>query len=64
MQLIEALTQVALLESKEISVGFAEIIAHLQKQEHLAALGAFTGLEHQVEFVNTVLMVAARISQK
>ena len=29
-QLIEALTQVALLESKEISVRFAEIIAYLQ----------------------------------
>jgi pheromone shutdown protein TraB len=63
-QLIEALTQVALLESKEISVGFAEIIAHLQKQEHLAALGAFAGLEEQLKFIDTVLKAAARISQK
>jgi hypothetical protein len=63
-QLIEALVQVALLESKEISVRFAEIIAYLQKQEHLAALGTLAGLEEQFKFVDTVLKVAARISQK
>jgi hypothetical protein len=63
-QLIEALTQVALLESKEISIGFAEIIAHLQKQEHLAALGTLAGLEDQLKFIDTVLKTAARISQR
>jgi len=63
-QLIEALTQVALLESKEVSVRFAEIIAYLQKQEHLAALGTLAGLEDQFRFLDTVLRTAARISQK
>lgn len=63
-QLTEALVQVALLESKEISVRFAEIIAYLQKQEHLAALGTLAGLEEQFKFVDVVLKVAARISQK
>lgn len=62
-QLIEALTQVALLESKEISVRFADLIAYLQEQQHLAALGALTGLEDQFKFVDTVLKVAARVSQ-
>lgn len=63
-QLTEALVQVALLESKEISVRFAEVIAYLQKQEHLAALGMLAGLEEQFKFVDTVLKVAARLSQK
>jgi hypothetical protein len=63
-QLTESLVQVALLEAKEISVRFAEVIAHLQKQEHLAALGALSGLEDKFQFVNTVLKVAARNSQK
>jgi hypothetical protein len=63
-QLIEALTQVALLESKEISVRFAEIIAYLQKQEYLQALGALAGLEDQFKFVDTVLKVAAKVSQQ
>lgn len=63
-QLTEALVQVALLESKEISVRFAEVIAYLQKQEHLAALGTLAGLEEQFKFVDTVLKVVARISQK
>jgi hypothetical protein len=44
-QLLEALMQVALLETKALSVGIAEMIAYLQKKEHLAALGTFQGLE-------------------
>jgi len=56
--------QVALLEAKEISVRFAEVIAHLQKQEHLAALGALAGLEDKFQFVDTVLKVAARKYQQ
>ncbi len=63
-QLTEALVQVALLESKEISVRFAEVIAHLQKQEFLAALGGLSGLEDQFRFVDTVLKVAARTNRK
>jgi len=31
----EALVQVALLESRELSVRLAEVIAYLQKQQHL-----------------------------
>jgi hypothetical protein len=58
------MVQVALIESKEISVRFAEIIAYLQKQEHLAALGTLAGLEEQLTFIDTVLKVAARINQK
>src|SRR5437016_3284090 len=56
-QLMESLVQVALLEAKEISVGFAEVIEHLQKQEHLAALGALAGTEDQFRFLDTVLKV-------
>lgn len=63
-KLTEALVQVALLESREIAVRFTEIIAYLQKQEHLAALGTLAGLEDQFKFVDVVLKVAARINQK
>jgi hypothetical protein len=63
-QLREALIQVALLESKALSVGFAEIIAYLQKKEHLAAAGAFQGLEQQVKFLGTVLETAAKLPRK
>jgi uncharacterized membrane protein required for colicin V production len=63
-QLIQALTQVALIEAKELSVRFAEIIAYLQKQQHLHALGALFGLEDQFKFIETVLKAASKISQK
>jgi hypothetical protein len=63
-QLIEALVQVALLESKEISIRFAEIIACLQKQEHLAALGTLAGLEEKFKFIETVLKVAAKVREQ
>lgn len=57
----EALIQVALIESKALSVSLAEIIAYLQKQEHLAALGTFQGLDQQFRFLGTVLEAAARL---
>jgi hypothetical protein len=60
-QLTEALMQVALIESKAMSVHLAEIIAYLQRKEHLAALGAFQGLETQFKFLGTVLEAAARL---
>jgi hypothetical protein len=63
-QFTEALMQVALIESKEISVRLAEIIAYLQKQEHLAALGTFQGLDENFKFLGTVLEVAARLPRK
>jgi hypothetical protein len=63
-QLLEALMQVALLETKALSVGIAEMIAHLQKKEHLAALGTFQGLENKFKFLGTVLETAARLPQK
>lgn len=63
-KLTEALLQVALIESKEVSVRFAEVIAHLQKQEHLAALGGLSGLEEKFKFIDTVLKVAARIREQ
>jgi hypothetical protein len=63
-QLLEALLQVALLESKALSVGFAEIIAYLQKKEHLAALGTFQGLENKFRFLGTVLETAAPLPVK
>jgi hypothetical protein len=62
--LIEALTQVALLESKKLYACFAEIIAYLKKQEYLAALGTLAGLEDKFKFVDTVLKVAAKVSQQ
>ena len=62
-QLTEALVQVALIESKAISVSIAEIIAYLQKKEHLAALGTFQGLDHQFTFLGTVLEAAARLTR-
>lgn len=63
-QFTEALVQVALIESKAISVRLAEIIAYLQKQEHLAALGTFQGLDEQFTFLGTVLEAAARLPKK
>jgi hypothetical protein len=61
-QLREALVQAALLESKALSVGFAEMIAYLQKNEHMPALGAFLGLEEHFTFLGTVLETAARLA--
>jgi hypothetical protein len=55
------LTQAALAEGKAIAVRLAEVIAHLEKQEPLAALGAFQGLDAQLAFVGTTLTVAARL---
>lgn len=63
-QSTEALVQVALIESKALSVGLAEIIAYLQKKEHLPALGTFGGLEEHWKLVGTVLQAAARLDQK
>ena len=63
-QLLEALMQVALLETKALSVGIAEIVAYLQKKEHLAALGTFDGLENKFKFLGTVLETAARLPSK
>ena len=60
-QLREALMQVALIESKVLSVGLAEIIAYLQRKEHLPALGTFQGLEDKFKFLGTVLEAAARL---
>ena len=62
-QLTEALVQVALLESKEIAVNFAEIIAYLQKGNHLAALGALGGIEEAFKFLGVALAAVARLSQ-
>lgn len=63
-QLLEAMMQVALLETKALSVGIAEIVAYLQKKEHLAALGTFDGLENKFNFLGTVLKTAARLPMK
>ena len=63
-QLTQALTQAALIEAKELSIRFAEIIAYLQKQQHLPALGAFSGLEDQFKFIESLLKAASKINQK
>ena len=63
-QLLEALMQAALLESNALSVGIAEVVAYLQKKEHLAALGTFQGLENKFKFLGTVLETAARLPSK
>ena len=60
-QVTEALMQVALSEGKAISVRLAEVIAYLQKKEHLAALGSFQGMDEQFKFLGSVLEVTARI---
>jgi hypothetical protein len=59
-QRMEALMQIALIESKRLSVSFAENIAYVQKKEHLAARGTFQGLENQIKFLGVVLEAAAR----
>lgn len=59
--LAEALVQVTLIESKALSVGLAEIIAHLQKKDHLSAYGTFQGLEAKFKFLGTVLEATARL---
>jgi hypothetical protein len=63
-QFTEALMQVALIEGKAISVRLAEVIAYLQKKEHLAALGTFQGLDAQFKFLGTVLEATARLPRK
>lgn len=63
-QCTDALMQVALTEAKTISVRLAEVIAYLQKKEHLAALGTFQGMGEQFKFLGTVLEVAARLPRK
>jgi hypothetical protein len=63
-QSTEALVQVALIESKALSVSLAEIIAYLQKKEHLAAFGTFQGLDQKFKFLGTVLEAAARLDRK
>jgi hypothetical protein len=63
-QLLEALMQAALLESKALSVSIAEIIAYLQQKKHLAALGTFQTLENKFKFLGTVLETAARPPMK
>jgi hypothetical protein len=59
-QFIDAVLQLGLIESKELSVGLAEIIGHLQRKEHLAALGTLRGLEEKFRFLGTVLEAGAR----
>jgi UDP-N-acetylmuramoylalanine-D-glutamate ligase len=56
--------QVALIESKAIAVSLAEIIAYLQRNQHLAALGTFQGLDERFKFLGNVLEAAARLPQK
>ncbi len=63
-QFTEALIEVALIESKTLSVRLAEIIAYLQRKEHLAALGTFQGLDEQFKFLGTVLEAAARLPKQ
>ena len=41
-----------------------EVVAYIEKKEHLAALGTFQGLEEQCTFLGTVLEVAARLPRK
>jgi hypothetical protein len=60
----EALVQVALIESKALSVSLAEIIAYLQKKEHLAALRTFHGFDEKFRFLGTLLEAAARLDRK
>ncbi len=63
-QFTAALLEVALTEGKAMSVRLAEVIAYVQKKEHLRALGTFQGLEEQCRFLGTVLEVAVRLPRK
>jgi hypothetical protein len=60
--LVAALVQAALVYSREISVHMAEIIAYLQKQEHLAAVGTLEIVEEPFESLRTMLKAAARLT--
>ena len=60
----EALIEVAMIEGKAIAVSLAEIIAYLQRDQHLAALGTFQGLDQKFRFLGTVLEAAARLPGK
>ncbi len=62
-QLMTALVLVALLEARDLSVRIAEIIAHLQHKEHLAALGALQTVESQYKLLDAVLSAAARLER-
>ncbi|HET6842999.1 MAG TPA: hypothetical protein VFK06_15195 [Candidatus Angelobacter sp.] len=60
-QLIQALTQAALLEAKSILVHFAEVVAYLERQEYLAARGTMMEIENQYILLHAVLSAAARL---
>jgi len=60
-QVIQALTQVALLEAKNILTHFAEIVAYLERQEYLAARGTMMEMEGNYKLLDAVLSAAARL---
>lgn len=60
-QVIQALTQVALLEAKSILPHFAEVVAYLERQEYLAARGTMMEIENQYKLLDAVLSAAARL---
>jgi len=60
-QVIQALTQVALLEAKSILTLFAEIVAYLERQEYLAARGAMMEIQNQDQLLDAVLSAASRL---
>lgn len=63
-QCTEALVQVALTESKALSVRLAEIIAYLQKQQYLVALGMVESIGEQFTFLEALLKATARLNEK
>lgn len=59
-QRLEALNQLALLDSRTISTGFAEITTHLERKDYRMALETFRDLDSRVKFLGTVLEIVRK----
>lgn len=60
-QILDALIKVALMESRALTTGLAEIVGYLEERQRLAALGALRGLDEKFKFLGLVLDAAARL---
>lgn len=60
-QFIDALVQAAKVLSRVLSSHLAVIVGHLERNEYLAALGTYRGLEEHFTFLGTALEAAVRL---
>lgn len=59
-QCLEALIQLALLDTATISKGFVEVTNHLERKDYRAALQTFHDLDSRVKFLGAVLEIVRK----